>query len=166
MCCMNSCLFSGRVVRSSRARRSGGEAVAGAGCTCAQALISSARPSRLTKSFEHSGWRVDDHWILRELRLPRAIAGTPIPGHFFISRRDETLCERIIEHVLYIPRPRTIVEEAKLVPYCALIHLSQLFACHKRSIFVFEGLPVSCRKTPQAPARQILLIWLSMPRTV
>ena len=65
-------------------------------------------------------------------------------GIFFISRRDETLCERIIEHVLYIPTARTIVEKAELVPYCALVHLSQLFARHKRSIFIFEGLPVSC----------------------
>ena len=63
---------------------------------------------------------------------------------FLYSRGNESLNERIIEHILHISRSGAVVEKAILVPYCALVHLAQLFARHKRSIFVFEGLPVSC----------------------
>ena len=63
---------------------------------------------------------------------------------FLYSRGNESLNERIIEHILHISRSRAVVEKTELVPYCALVHLAQLFACHKGRIFVFKGLPISC----------------------
>ena len=156
---MNSSLLFGSVFRSSRAWRSCGEAVAGAGGTRAHARASIVLALSLAKSLEHSGSGVDDHgvrdtafcaccaWVCGvffELRLPRAIPYAPIEGlHFSYSRWDQSLGERIVEHILWVSRPRTIVEEAELVPNGSLVHFAELFACHKRGVLIFEGCPVS-----------------------
>ena len=69
---MNSSLLRGNVVRSSRARRSCGEAVAGAGGRVAHTRASVARAFRLAKPAEHPLGAVDGHFV--EGRLP-GIAG-------------------------------------------------------------------------------------------
>ena len=82
---MKSSLLRGNVVRSSRARRSCGEAVAGAGGRVAHTLASVACPSRLAKSSVHPLGAVDCHLV--EGRLP-PIAGLPLEPreHFSFVR--------------------------------------------------------------------------------
>ena len=137
---MKASLLRGSVVRSSRARRSCGEAVAGACGRVAHALASAARPSRLAKSRVHSMGRVDDHFV--EGRLPGIAGCPPEPREHepisHSSRWDEPLDERIVEHILWVSRPRPIVEEAELVPNGSLVHFAELFACHKRGVLILK----------------------------
>ena len=102
-----------------------------------------ALPSRLAKPAEHPLGTVDGHFV--EGRLPPIgfVAPSVEPSqHFYVSRRYETLRERIIEHIFHISRSRAVVEKPILVPYSALVHFAELFARHKGGIFVFKGLPI------------------------
>ena len=83
---MKSSLLLGSVVKSSRARRSCGEAVAGAGGRVAHTLASVAWPSRLAKSSVHALGAVDGAHLV-EGRLP-PIAGCPLEPreHFSFVR--------------------------------------------------------------------------------
>ena len=61
---------------------------------------------------------------------------------FLYSRGNESLYERIIEHILHISRSGAVVEKTELVPYSALVHLSQLFARHKGGVLILKRLVI------------------------
>ena len=89
-------------------------------------------------------------WVLLTAHISSRVACLPLQVALLSqesislsSGRNETLYERIVEHVFWIARPRTIVEKAIRVPYCSLVHFAELFACHKRGVLIFEGCPVS-----------------------